>query len=184
MKRLIVAVAILGAASVLGGCVSANDIAMKYGVRPQLAVDFRNVQTRRYETRDEHALLSAATQVMQDLGFTISESNVEVGLVGGSKHRDAEETGQVAGQVALTIMFALMGSAYQPQWDKEQTIRATVVLTPVTGAKLTDVRIGFDRLLTNNHGVAWRAELIQEAEIYQEFFDKFSQAVFLEGQSI
>jgi hypothetical protein len=184
VKRLVVIVAILGAATAVGGCVNANDIAMKLGVRPEGTVDLRNVQTRRFDTQDERKLLDSATQVMQDLGFTIAESSVDLGLIGGNKQRDAEETAQVTGQVVLTVLMALGGKHYDPLWDKEQTIRATLVLTPVEGAKSTDVRIGFDRLLTNNRGVMWRSEVILDEKIYQEFFNKFSQSVFLEAHTI
>ena len=38
--------------------------------------------------------------------------------------------------------------------------------------------------MTNNHGQLWRSEIILDAPIYQEFFDKLSQGVFLEAHKL
>ena len=185
MKRSVSCIVALAILLCLPGCgMTPNEYALELGKPPENAVKLRAVQTRRYDTVDETLLLISATQIMQDLGFTISESNGQLGIIGGSKQRDAEEAGQVAGSVALSVALALLGAYVAPTWDKEQTIRATVVLTPLENSSQTDVRIFFDRLLTNNHGDLWRSEIILEPEIYQEFFAKFSEAVFLEGNEI
>jgi hypothetical protein len=78
----------------------------------------------------------------------------------------------------------LFGSYQQPVWDENQTINATLVATPIANSKLTEVRISFDRHLINNQGILWRAELIIDEKIYQEFFDKLAQGAFLEAQKI
>ena len=124
----------------LGGCVpDANQAALKIGGPPEGAVELRSMQSRRFDSLDEKAMLSAATDVLQDTGFIVSEASAPVGALAGSKQRDAEESGQVAGQVAITILFALMGSNYQPQWDTLQRIHVTLVLTPVQNSKQTEV---------------------------------------------
>lgn len=177
----------------LGACVTPNEVAMKVGAPPEIkkdgadgktsVVNLRALQVRRFETGDERKLLLAATQTLQDLGFTIEESSLEAGVLVGHKKRDAEESGQVAGQVAVTILLALMGSAHNPTWDKEQTIIVSLVTTPIKNSKQVEARVTFDRRLTNNHGKLWRTELVTDAEIYKEFFDKLSQATFLEAQA-
>jgi len=170
-------------AASLSACVSPNDIAMKVGAPPESAVKLRSMETRRYDTKDQTAILSAAMQTLQDLGFTLTESSTDVGVLVGSKQRDAEEGGQVAAQVALTVALALLGTYHQADWDKEQTIAVTLVTTPVENADQTDVRVSFDRQIRTMQGLT-RAELIQEPDIYQEFFSKLSQGVFLEGHEI
>lgn len=167
----------------LSACESPNSIAMKVGVAPESAVKLRALETRRYDTANQTAVLTATTQVLQDLGFTISESVPEVGVLVGSKQRDAEETGQVTGQVALTIMFALLGARYNPDWDKEQTIVVSVVLTPIQNSKQVDVRAAFDRKIVTKNGLH-KAELIDEPDIYKQFFSKLSGSIFLEGHEI
>lgn len=174
----------------LASCaVDPNDIAMEIGKPPkagegQSTLNFRVMQTRRFDTLDEKRLLSAATQTFQDLGYTVSESSIEAGVLVGKKQRNAEEGGQIAGQVVLTLAFAVLGVINNPTWDRSQEIVLTLTTTPVENAEQTDVRVSFDRRLTNNHGHQWRTELIVDDKIYQEFFDKFSQSAFLEANKL
>lgn len=158
---------------------SANQVAMQIGKPSQSAVSVRSLQTRRFDTLDEAAILGATIETIQDLGFTVTESSKDVGLVVASKQRDAEESGQVAGAIMMTILFGT-----QPIWDKEQTIQITVTATPIENSKQIEVRASFDRNLVNNKGILWRAELLLEPKLYQEFFDKLSQAAFLEAHTI
>ncbi len=143
----------------------------------------RALQTRRFDAADELKLLMTATQTLQDLGFTVTESASDMGVLVASKQRDAEESGQIAGQVAATVVLALLGAYHNPTWDKEQTIYVTVVTSPIQTSEKSEVRVTFDRRITNNHGHQWRAELIQEPQIYSEFFQKLSEGVFLEAHT-
>lgn len=129
-------------------------------------------------------MLSAATQAMQDLGFTLTEANAEVGVIAGFKNRDAVEGGQVAAQVVLTILAALAGSQHNPTWDESQVIKSNIVITPIENSEQIDVRVSFVREITNNYGQLWKSEVILEPELYQEFFQKFSQSTFLEAHAI
>ena len=47
----------------------------------------RQLQTRRFETEDEKALLIAGSGVLQDLGFNLDESETQLGVLVGSKKR-------------------------------------------------------------------------------------------------
>jgi len=177
-------VASLAIASVLASCVNANQVAMQIGAPPKVAVEMRAMQTRRFDTLDEVKMIAAATQTMQDLGYIVSESQTDVGVLVGSKMRDAEETGQIAGQVALTIMFALLGAVYNPVWDKDQNISLTIVTTPIDNSKQHNVRASFSRHITNTSGKTASDEVLIDPKIYQEFFDKLSEGVFLEAHAI
>lgn len=168
----------------LTACQDANSLALEVGKPPESAVNLRSLQTRRYDTVDEKMMLGAAIQTLQDLGFTITESSSDVGVVTGSKQRDAEESGEVAGQVALTLVLALTGNYHNPTWDKEQTIQVTLVTTPIANSTQTEVRVTFDRILTNNQGMKWRAELINDQNIYHEFFEQLSKSAFLEAHLV
>ena len=129
-------------------------------------------------------ILHAATGTLQDLGFTIVESSAEVGVVVASKQRDAEESGQIAGQVVLTVLMGLLGSTHNPTWDKEQSIYVTLFVSPIANSPMTEVRALFDRRLINNYGQLWRTELIENPEIYQEFYDEMSKGLLLEAHKI
>src|SRR4051794_34714643 len=128
----------------LTGCVSANDIANRLGQPPEQSTKLRALETRRFDTRDDVRLISTATQTMQDLGFIISESSLDGSLVTGAKQRDAKETGQIVGQIALTALAVAAGAYYKPVWDDHQTIQATIVCYAAEGSNATDVRVSFD----------------------------------------
>jgi len=172
----------------LASCITPNEMAMKVGGSPdtdeRVTVKLRPLQTRYFDSLDEKRLLHAATQSLQDLGFTITESSVNAGVLVGSKKRSAEEGGQVAGQVALSVVLALFGTVTTPTWDQEQDIYVSLVISPNKNTQKSAVRVLFDRRITNNQGVVWRTEIISKPEIYQEFFDKLSQGVFLEAEEI
>ena len=87
----------------------------------------RQLQTRRFETTDYGTMLSSASAVFQDLGFTLDESEYSLGIIVGSKHRDATSGAQIAGAVVV----ALLGGGAVPI-DKNQIIRASMVMREIS----------------------------------------------------
>ena len=143
----------------------------------QESMQLRQLQTRSFETRNEKKLLSSGAAVLQDLGFAIDESETPLGVIVGSKDRDAVEAGQVAGAVMMAVLFGVSMPI-----DKNQKIRASLVTRP-TGKK-TNLRVTFQRVIWNTQGQVSRTESIEDPKIYQEFFEKLSKAVFLEAHEI
>ena len=141
-------------------------------------LQLRQLQTRSFDTGNEKKLLTAGASVLQDLGFSIEESETKLGVILGEKDRDAREAGQIAGQI---FMAALLG-VYIPA-DKNQKIRASLITRPVSGKK-TNLRITLQRVVWNEQGQISRTESIKDAEIYQEFFSKLSKSVFLNAHEI
>lgn len=144
-------------------------------LRPE-SLELRQSQTRKFETRDEKKLLSASAEVLQDLGFNIDESETKLGVIVGSKDRDATEAGQVAGAVMMAVLFGVAVPI-----DENQKIRASLVTRP-TSQKAVNVRITFQRIVWDTKGKVSKVESLEESKIYQEFFEKLSKAVFLEAQ--
>lgn len=147
---------------------AANRAALEIGAPRIDAGAIRARQTAVFEDVSEEQLLIEATQTLQDLGFTIEESVLRYGVLAGSKDRDAIEAGQVAGQVALTIALALLGASYNPVYDTDQVIRATLTTQPV-GAGDAQLRVSFERIVTTNQGVS-RVEELTEPEFSSGFF--------------
>lgn len=143
----------------------------------------RQLQSRRFESRDERMILAACAGVLQDLGFTIEESSKQVGLIVGSKDRDAVEAGQVAGQFFLAALVAAIGGVHDPVWEKNQKIRISILTRAVPDSS-TLVRVTIQRVIWNTKNRVSRVEPISEPQIYQRFFDKLSQSVFLEAHQI
>jgi hypothetical protein len=146
-------------------------------LRPD-TLERRTLQTRIFDTTDEKTLLSAGASVLQDLGFTIEESESTLGVIVGSKERDATEAGQVVGAVAMAVLFGV-----RMPTDEVQRIRASLVTKPREEEK-TSLRVTFQRVVWNTDGRVSKTESIEDPEIYQEFFDRLSKAVFLEAQTI
>ena len=88
----------------------ANKAALKIGAVPSDAAEIRERQTADFDNASEKQLLVEATQVLQDLGFTVEESAPRYGVLAGSKDRDATDAEQVATQDALTVRLAVFGA--------------------------------------------------------------------------
>jgi hypothetical protein len=145
----------------------------------------RQLQVRVFDTDDEAKVLAAIASVLQDIGFLIDESEVELGLIVGSKERSAIQPPEVVAAVAINIaMQVLIGNSPDIGWDERQTMRVSVVTTPVRETKGTAVRVTFQRVVFTNKGDISKKEPLGSPDIYQEFYAKLSKALFLraEGQ--
>jgi len=137
----------------------------------------RQLQTRKFSTQNEKRLLSAGAQVLQDMGFTIEESETSLGVITASKNASAVNAGQVAGM----ILVAALGGGSMPI-DKEQKIRVSTVTRPAGGS--TNLRVTFQRIVWDTYGNISRIEFVKDPEIYSDFFEKLSKSVFLEAHQI
>jgi len=138
----------------------------------------RQLQTRRFETADEKRILSACAALLQDLGFTIDESETELGVLVGSKMRSAVDATQIVGAVLFAVLSGVVISV-----DKEQLMRACVVTRPA-GPDCHALRVTFQRIVFNTMGQVSRREMINDIKIYNDFFEKLSKSVFLEAQGV
>jgi hypothetical protein len=138
----------------------------------------RQLQTRRFETKDEMALLQASLGVLQDLGFEVDESESRLGVIVASKMRDATDAAQVVGSIIIGAL-----SESRVPYDVEQKIRASVV-TRAISPRETSVRVTFQRMVWDDMGQVSRAESLDDPELYREFFYKLSKSVFLEAHGI
>lgn len=174
---------VLGLAASLSACQDANKIALKVGAPPPNAAQLRTVETKQIEGFDAPTLLTSATATLQDLGYIITESAPQAGVLVASKQRDAQEVGQVAGQILLTVAMAAFGVLNDPTWDKSQAIHVTVVVSSAEHAAAKSIRVSFDRYVMNNHGVLWRTELITDPKIYNEFYIHLNQSLSSEKRA-
>lgn len=133
----------------------------------------RQLETRYFETSDENAMITASAQVLQDLGFTLEESEAELGLITASKDREASS---MASKIGIILLAAFAGTS--PVYDVSQRIYVTLVVSESRNNEGYNVRIEFARIIVNNQG-GTRVERITDEETYKGFFDKLSQSVFL-----
>jgi hypothetical protein len=170
------------ALSLVVGCNSIPADALK--MTPE-TLEHRQLQTRRFEGTDEKKILAASAGVLQDLGFNLDESETQLGLIVASKERSAVSSGQVFGAVFLALLSGVPGSV-----DKTQKIRVSLVVRPTQSdippaqSKNFFVRVTFQRTIWNTSGAITHIEAIDDATVYQQFFESLSKSLFLEANQI
>jgi len=176
MRRLAASVALVATA----GCVTLPPDT--FVLTPELLKQ-RQIETRKYSGIQERELLIACSNVLQDLGFNLENSEVRLGVLTASKQRDAVQ----AGEVALAIAMALLGAS--TPISKDQTIRVSLVVRPVRmsdgspSQKEHFVRITVQRIVrrTDNSIIA---QGLNDPELFRQFFERVSKSVFLEAQNL
>jgi len=152
------------------------------------------LQTRLFETSDEKELLSASAAVLQDLGFQVEESEMGAGVLRAAKERSGRQVGQEILQGFIFLIGLLGRKAIIIPVDLHQQIGATLV----THRNENDthrfmVRILFYRKVwkgDGNDGDRYippgeqHMEVIDDEQIYQQFFARLSKGLFLEAQQI
>lgn len=155
------------------------------------ALQLRQLEIRQYDTKDEEKIVKAVAGVLQDLSFTLADSETKLGFVAATKRADAKNAAQISGAVALDalgIATALVGAPCYTnavsRCDKEQLVRASIIVQPSQDGSKTVVRATFQRVVWNMAGQINRIETINDVQVYQKFYDALSKAIFLEAQSI
>lgn len=146
----------------------------------------RQLQMRQYDTTDEGKILTSVAGVLQDLGFTLDESETELGLVAASKSADATSAGQVVGAALLDTLGILFGgySNVSATVDAVQHVKASVITNSSLDGNKIVVRVTFQRIVWNRLNQISRIETVNDPEVYQKFYESLSKAVFLEAQKI
>jgi hypothetical protein len=176
MRRLAASFVLVAAA----GCVTLPPDT--FVLTPELLKQ-RQIETRKYSGIQEKELLIACSNVLQDLGFNLDNSEVRLGVLTASKQRDAVQ----AGEVALAIAIAMLGGS--TPISKDQTIRVSLVVRPV---RMSDgspsqtehfVRITVQRIVRRSDN-SILAQGLNDPELFRQFFERVSKSVFLEAQNI
>ena len=168
---------------VLAGCMG-GDPRANFELTPEHLQD-REMRTRMYVGISEVDMLSACAGVLQDLGFSIDESETSLGLIVGSKDADATDVGQEAWWLVKALLTYGI-TAITDETDDYQRFRASVVVRPASTANAENhyVSVTFQRTVWDTDDRVSRRETLEVPEIHQDFFDRLSQSVFLEGQGI
>lgn len=161
-------------------------------LKPEKAVlENRALEMRQYDTKDEDKIVKSVAGLLQDLGFIMDSSETKLGFVAASKKADAKNAGQIAAATAVDAL-AIAASAFGAycysnslsKCDKNQLVKASVIIQPSADGSKMVVRVTFQRMVWNMCDQVSRIETISEPKIYQTFFEGLSKAIFLEAQSI
>ena len=169
---VLICLGLVGCASVPKGFLKPDDNSMAK----------RQLQIRQYDTANEEQIMSSVAGVLQDLGFTLSDSETRLGFVSASKSADATNKSQIAAAFVLGVLGN--NASLVQECDKSQTIKAAVIVRPSLDAKKIVVRVTFQRIVWNMDNKINRVETIEDPLMYQKFYDALSKAIFLEAQQI
>lgn len=171
MKKLIY---ILIVGCLVSACASYKDLY----VPDANYLERRNVETRVFDTTNTKELLIASAQLLQDMDYTITESDTDIGVITATKNREA---GSTAGKAVLTFFAALNGQ--QAVYEDKQKFYVSIVNTKANERQIK-TRVTFARVVYNNLGTVVRVEKLDDPKLYTEFFDKLAQSVFLTANNI
>ena len=141
----------------------------------------RKLETRRFETKDEQALLDAAGAVVKDLGFTIDVTSKELGLVAASKSESAKNIGEMATAAAVAVITTALSFPTSMPYSKNQLIRASIVTRRAENGNGTAVRLTLQRVVWDTEGNVAKSELLEGPAAYQDFFGKLAKALALDA---
>jgi len=176
-KRITICVAMI----LVAGCLSQPPHA--FLVTPEMLAQ-RQFEIRRYDGIKEEELLTACSNVLQDLGFQLENSEPRLGVLTVSKQRDAKD----AGEIIVKLIIAMLSGKPVP-YSKDQSIRVALVVSPVydsDGNTMLDnhyVRVTFQRLVRRTDNSIF-VETLHDQKLYEGFYEKLSKAVFIEAQKI
>jgi hypothetical protein len=183
--------ALAGVALALGGCASIPADALR--LAPD-APEKRALQTRAFPGAQEADLLAASAAVLQDLGFTLDESETKLGLVTASRKLTSRRPLNSSEVVSNLAGAALMPYIYGPYLaynavagiKEPQIVRVTLVTTrPADGPeRKAAVRVTAQRYVYVDERFAEvkSAEALDDPQFYREFFTRLEKSTFLEKQ--
>ena len=153
------------------------------------ALAVRKMQTREYVSISDAAILSASTDVLQDMGYAIDEMEEPLGVLSASKRADATTGMRALGSLAMDsvrCVFSLMlvcdGKNYS-KLDDVQDIRLTLISRPqLQNQENVVVRITVQRIIWDKKGRLSEQQTVTDNDVYASFFEKMSRAVFLEQE--
>jgi len=150
----------------------------------------RQIQTKQYELADEEQILRACTALLQDMGFQIDEGTSRLGVILGSKMRDANSLTPGQRTAVAVVALGLLAGGYTAPLAlllvnkmNAQPVRIDVgIFTRKIGTEGNQVavRIIF-RETGYNGGRPTLPQVVKDAAIYQDAFDRLSKALFLEA---
>ena len=179
-------IALLAVCGLMASCGTAPP---DYFVPDHASLAVRTMQARSFTSVEEPELMVAAAAVLQDMGYSIDEVEMPLGVISASKRADATNRMQALGSLtldslkcALTFLIACNGKHYG-EIDDIQDIRLTLVTMPRSTGGVA-VRVTIQRTIYDKRGRLTAQSTVSEEAVYEALFARLSKAVFLEQQGI
>lgn len=162
MKKTLLIAASIGASLILGGCQTTEPVVKK------TSLEIQAVQARMFET-DRTTAFRSVVSVLQDLGYVVQAASLETGLVTAQSPTKQDNSG---------------GAVFAAAFAGIRTEGRTVVTATVEdfNSKQTRVRLNFvdKRFRSGAYGQqASDEKAVEDPKIYENAFEKISEAIFI-----
>ena len=156
---------------------------------PESSLSDREMQTRIFEVAEESDILGASVALLQDMEYNVDTLEPPLGILTASKTVDAdsdfEKAGLIAAEIGLIALSVLSGTAptggvYADADDRVFLDLTLVVLPSLAREGSYSARITLQETLYNKAGMIKSRGVIDDAEVYQEIFDKLRQSIYLD----
>ncbi len=176
MKSPLPLIPVAAVVLLLAGCTGLPADALKLG--PD-SVANRQMQTRAFAAQKESEMLAACAAAIQDLGFTLEESESKLGVIVAAKERSAVNPIEATFAYLNKITSFGIGEA---RYAKRQVIRVSLVIRPAPPgtAREHSVRVTFQRRVYDNYDRIVIAQQLNDPRLYEEFYARLAHSVALE----
>lgn len=142
-------------------------------ITPMAQLQKRQFQTRTFSANTETSLMKGVLNVLQDEGYIVYNVNSVLGFIYGVKDFDTTDP-----NVDISKEFGLTKSRLSYNGVKVATLEFVANVTPYPDN--TKIRINFKRKLLNEYGNAQFIDDVDDAEFYEEFYNKLDTALSLQ----
>ncbi len=151
---------------------------------PESTLSVRSIQTRTFMAPSEHDILTATIAALQDMEYNIDRIERPLGVITASKVSDADLASEKTALFILGVLCAISDrAACYPMSSAmdEQRVTMTMVVRPSLARQGEFVtRITIQRVIFDKTGKIKVLESIDDAETYQQVFEKLSKAIFIQ----
>jgi hypothetical protein len=150
----------------------------------------KDMQSRRFDTEERTVVVNGSLSVLQDMGYSITGGNRQLGLVTAKRKAEVPPPGlehalAEAALVTTTIILSLL-TGQDMVTDLPEQVEQTIYISLLVSGEAESqiqVRLSIDRDMRYDNGrvIPDHTELTL---IYQEFFEKLSRSVFLEAHQL
>lgn len=156
-------------AVVIIGCAS-ND---SPGKRTPSQLEQRSFQTREFDTPDTRLVMKAMINVLQDMGFQISNADADLGLLTAAKWANVDHSKKEIKKARKE----------QRALSKSVVLEATANVSAY-GSRQSRVRVNILERILDDNGAILGITQINDARVYQRFFAEVDKGIFLQQEGI
>jgi len=181
LDRLLVA---LGLSTLLAGCATGGG-SLRPAATPLSPLQLREMQSRSFEGVDERQLTKAVVQALLDEGFIVSNVESDLGLITAVRELTDVQRGSRLSVSRLLLASVTYGAALLfPPSETTQTLRLEANVSITGEGDRFRVRASFVRRRIDPKKGLLESRPVEDARVYQSFFESADKAVFLAQQQL